>query len=334
MTEYPAGLKKVGISARLRTRIAEIFCSSYTEIRTMPARSDGESLDDFGLFAIIGTWMESDVVEATVLNAFAQGVERVFIIDNDSPDDTVATAVKSGATPLINFQTSAYDEMLRIDLIRAAMQHISSTSGMEYVWWLLLDADEFPRPVCEGTIKHYLSTIDRRCRVVGARFINHYPTPGEIANISGRHPIDFQPLCEEMESTMCRARHRKHPLIRWDRRGPRIDTTAGFHRVSCSERTVLEPAQPIAVHHFPFRNEPDTRMRLESLFGDGRGGRVVGGDVAIGHMEARRKSLDAVYQGRWEEVETLSNEEKVMGVAPVHWQDLVPGLSRDIVRWY
>src|SRR5690349_12004867 len=44
------------------------------------------------LFGIVATWCEEDVIEATVHNAFAQGCERVFIVDNESPDATLRRA--------------------------------------------------------------------------------------------------------------------------------------------------------------------------------------------------------------------------------------------------
>ena len=50
------------------------------------------------LFATICTWYEADVVYATVKNAFAQGCDRVFIIDNSSPDNTIEEALSAGAT--------------------------------------------------------------------------------------------------------------------------------------------------------------------------------------------------------------------------------------------
>ena len=51
--------------------------------------------------------MEEDVVEATVRNAFAQGVEAVYVVDNASTDATVERAVAAGATFVESFHTDA-----------------------------------------------------------------------------------------------------------------------------------------------------------------------------------------------------------------------------------
>src|SRR5580692_11506323 len=58
---------------------------------------DAHPLDDARFFAVLGTWMEEDVVEATVRNALAQGVEAVYLVDNASTDETVERAVAAGA---------------------------------------------------------------------------------------------------------------------------------------------------------------------------------------------------------------------------------------------
>ena len=47
----------------------------------------------FAVSCIVGAWMEADVIGATVKNALTQGCERVFLVDNDSHDETVAEAV-------------------------------------------------------------------------------------------------------------------------------------------------------------------------------------------------------------------------------------------------
>ena len=49
------------------------------------------------LFAVLGTWMEADIVADSVRNALTQGCERVYLVDNGSTDDTVEVAVGQGA---------------------------------------------------------------------------------------------------------------------------------------------------------------------------------------------------------------------------------------------
>jgi hypothetical protein len=62
----------------------------------MPGPGEARLFDRVGLYAIVVTWMEADVIAATVANALAQGCDRVLLVDNDSPDDTVARAVAAG----------------------------------------------------------------------------------------------------------------------------------------------------------------------------------------------------------------------------------------------
>src|SRR5215208_6033762 len=68
----------------------------------------------FRLFAVLGTWTEADIVEATVANARVQGCERVYVVDNGSSDDTVEKARSAGAILARRFATVRYDEELRL----------------------------------------------------------------------------------------------------------------------------------------------------------------------------------------------------------------------------
>jgi glycosyltransferase involved in cell wall biosynthesis len=113
--------------------------------------------------------MEEDVIEATVRNAFTQGCERVFLVDNESPDGTVETAIAAGAELAESFTTARHDEHLRIRLMNDAVWRISVAEAADHVWWLWLDADEFPHGPRGLTIRDYLATLDRSFRIVGAR---------------------------------------------------------------------------------------------------------------------------------------------------------------------
>ena len=55
-------------------------------------------------------------------NAFAQGCERVFLVDNDSRDDTVAEAVAAGAVLAETFATEQYDEVLRLEIMNRVVR--------------------------------------------------------------------------------------------------------------------------------------------------------------------------------------------------------------------
>src|SRR5262249_62389149 len=98
-----------------------------------PARPD--PLPSFHLFAILGTWLEADVVAATVRNALTQGCERVYVVDNDSPDDTVATAQAAGAIVARSFPSESYDETLRLQLMNEVVAEVSVAPGRGHGWW-------------------------------------------------------------------------------------------------------------------------------------------------------------------------------------------------------
>jgi hypothetical protein len=292
-------------------------------------------LRSFAFYAVVGTWMEADVIADTVRNAFAQGVERVYLVDNDSPDSTVPAAVDAGAQLAMTYRTDHFDDHYRFALMNALVQYVSGGQPDDHVWWLWLDADEFPRPTAEGTIREYLATLDEAIRVVGARFLNHYPTPGEVAFVPGRHPAAVQPLVEEADLNICALGHRKHPLQRWDRHGPPLRSGLGFHRAESAVRPLLEPREPIVIHHVPFREEETTRTRLRQLWSDSAGAasRAVLGDIATDHMEARWASLDAVYSGDWASVQNFLPNRPKYGVHLTDWRNLRPAVSTRLPTW-
>jgi hypothetical protein len=304
---------------------------SRGRVAHQPNPSTPVLIPSFRFFAVLGTWMEQDVVEATVRNAFAQGVEEVYLVDNASTDATVERAVAAGATVAEIFDTAVYDERIRILLMNGVVARESFASGADHVWWLWMDADEFPEGPAGSTIAQYLATLDRRFRLVGSTYYNHFPS-GVPQYISGFHPLDFQPLCERyvpLRQRFCDLPHWKHPLQRFDRAGPFLMAIDGFHTASLRTRDpVIEPDVGIVTHHVQYRDEADTRARMDLLcggparndFNDGLGHRTI---------QRRYDSLNAVYAGRWAEVNNQRGEEPMLGVHPEPWPD--PNSAR---RWY
>jgi hypothetical protein len=293
-------------------------------------------LEDFRLFAIVGTWMEADVIEATVKNAFTQGCERVFLVDNESPDDTVEKATAAGAELADSFATSRYDELLRIQLMNESVSRISAVDGSEHIWWLWLDADHFQHGPRGLTVREYLATLDRSFRIVGARFMNHYPGD-EPHYVSSFHPLDFQPLCEELSYRTCWQWHRTHPLRRSDRNRPPIWSDIGQHRAFSDEQPLFEPVEPIFEHHFPFRRKAVTLRRLRALYSETEvsTGRVDPQAVEHAHMTMRLRSLEAVYAQDWQQVEMeLAGGCRRPHVEPLPWTELVEPEHTSVKRWY
>jgi glycosyltransferase involved in cell wall biosynthesis len=287
------------------------------------------------LFAILGTYNEADLVGAAVHNALAQGVERVYLVDNASTDDTVARAVAAGAVLADSFETRCFEESVRVMLMNAVVWRISSAERADHVWWLWMDADEFCHGPARQTIATYLAGLDRRFRVVGADVYRHFPG-GKPEYIAGFHPLEFQPLCEPFsQPTMpkCGLWHHKHPLQRFDRAGPFLTAGRGFHACQPNDRVQLvEPAAGIVTHHFQFREEASTRRRLTEVYDPGTG--RAQHHLALQNVGGlgRLRSVDAVYAQRWDEVDNQRHNKADRGVHLRPWSD-VSGWSEP-KRWY
>jgi glycosyltransferase involved in cell wall biosynthesis len=305
--------------------------SSWIRVRLNPAEAD--VLEHVRLFAVLGTWMEADVVADSVRNAMTQGCERVYLVDNGSSDGTVEIAVSHGAILASSFVTNTYDERQRLHRMNAVVAEVSSAESDEHIWWLFLDADEFSHGPWGLSIHDYLKTLDKRFRIVGARYFNHFPDQYP-QHVSGLHPIEFQPLCEELVHPMCPSGHRKHPLQRYDRFAAPIECGRGFHLAECADE-LYEPVQPIFLHHFPFRGEATTRWRLGQLWAKDSSGqsRAHEADDATGHMLPRFRSLGAVYAQDWNNVENFMPSHPPRGVALKPWEELVESEHQHIRRW-
>jgi len=292
-----------------------------------------ELLSGFRLFAIVKTWMDEDVIEATVRNAMVQGAESVFVVDNGSTDATLLRAQEAGATVAEVFETSGFDGPLAQTLMNAVVARESLRSGAEHVWWLYLDSDEFPEGPGGVPISEYIATLDRRFRVVGSVCVNHLPT-GKPEYLSGFHPIDFQPLCYEFIPSwmpICRQNHWKHPLQRFDRHANFIVSRAGSHWAICPQ-DLVEPNSGIVTHHFQYRDEALTRAKLELTCGPGSPRTALYGADGMDGFSRRRRSLDAVYSQKWDDVEVEVNRNlgatRATG-GPHPWPSLA-----NVRRWY
>jgi hypothetical protein len=316
-------------------RILRILRPPRPWVLAQPNPVHANVLSPTRLFAIVGAWMEGDVIAATVRNAFAQGCERVYLVDNASPDDTVEQALSAGAILAETFSTDEYDEDVRLRIMNRVVQTVSDAEEGDHLWWLWLDADEFPHGPNGSTVFEFLGQLDRRYRIAGARFINHFPS-SRAAYVPGFHPLDFQPLCEEHRFGWCSLSHRKHPLQRFDRGGETIVCGRGFHTASSKEQPLLEPLEAIFLHHFPYRDYEITKQRLTVLCAkDSRGQtRVRAGDDAADGMIPRFQSLEAVYRGDWQNVRNYRPETGYSVPSPMPWTSLVESHHLPVKRWY
>jgi glycosyltransferase involved in cell wall biosynthesis len=280
--------------------------------RIVARRSRGTPITEFALVGIVGTWMEADIIEATVANARRQGCDSVYLLDDGSPDDTVARAEAAGAIVADTTKSERWMTREMRNRRRELVDRLATASGEQHIWFLHLDADELPQGPGGRTVREYLATLDRSTRVVGSRFLNHLPTQ-RPANLRGFHPGECQPLVYERTGHACGAGHFKHQLLRFDRDGPPLLVGYGAHRPS-GPRRVFEALEPVVVHHFQFRDEAVTRRRMQALATrmiDADGHQMRSNRSAWGRFE----DLDHVYRGEWDHVRNDGTRE--MGVADV-----------------
>ncbi len=319
MNSYRAALRALHLYTPPNVR------KGHVPYRTAPLPEKSETLE-FRFYAIIKSWMEEDIIEATVRNLFVQGVDGVFLVDQSSTDSTVERAVAAGATVAEIFDRPVFDQRFVQTLMNAVVAKESLRCGERHVWWIYVDPDEFPEGPDGMSIREYLSTLDRTFRIIGARVMNHLPDkkPGYV---TGFHPIDFQPMYYALKPWKhWTCEHWKHPLQRFDRYQQFLQCETGAHNALWGGwRTESEPPGGIVVHHFQYRDEAVTRARLQRL-SEPREDKAPQQTKGLGLFEERVQQLDAIYAGRWDRIQTDTKAP----TGPIRpW----PHLER-VRRWY
>lgn len=290
---------------------------------TLPMENTGtDPLSNFTLYALLFTWFEADIIEATVKNLFAQGVERVFVIDNDSPDNTREVAETAGAEVVSIYRSNNFNEAMKVMKVNEITRQIVADAAHDHVWVLHVDADELPTGPHGKTVRQYLETLDSEFRIVGSTWIQHRPTM-TIHNIPGFHPAEFQLHSRYQGGEgVCTLGHNKHQLIRYDKGGVEIKTGPGYHWY---DSLVLqkEPVDTLWAHHFNFREFDVTQCRLKTLVETRMAQRNAfakrrsGSDDAECFWTTRYKKMDTNY--------VASSSDRV-------WPELVNTV--DIPKWY
>ncbi len=298
------------------------------------------------LYAVIGSWFEGDIIAECVRNLKANGVEKIFLVDNDSPDDTVAKAEAAGVIDVRSFKTAYYDDDVRLRLMNSVMQEITEAEKLPELWWLSLDADEFPCGPNGERVIDFVNSLPPEVNCVGCDSIDLYPE-GPDYYADGMHPADmmFKAIRrKEHRDIYCNRSHWKHPLTRQRGGVYELAQSRGAHvPYTTSGLQAVEPASELTLFHAPLRRPENARKRLEALCGANQslGGRPRSASddkVTKGNGAVKRwRSLEAIYAGRWMDVELPHAQGyggDITGIALYDWRKKLAPSAIGFPRWY
>lgn len=297
------------------------------------------------LNAIISTWYDGDIIQSTVKNCFEQGCSRVFILDNDSPDDSVEQALNAGAELAECYKTEFYDDDLRIkkqnDFIkRRVVSSAFDTKGMpSNIWWMALDADEFLIGHNGARVIDTLSTLSGAIRCVGSFAIDLYPQSKD-EYIVGQHPAQCMSkglIRRGGWGRYCECGHWKHSLLRYVDGMYDVALSRGNHMNAqpTGSTNLKEPPFGCWMFHAPLRTYDAAKARLTALCGKNPNGtkrRSAGDDEVTKDNGAIRrfKSLEHIYSGQWDRVDYPHSQmygRPITGIALYPWRVLTPELA-------
>lgn len=290
------------------------------------------------VYAIISTWHDGDIIAATVKNCFENGCTRVLVLDNASPDNSVEAAKAAGAEIAEVYQTEYYDDDLRIRKQNNIIKEIVEKEKNRELWFVTLDADEFPSGINGEPFRDTLGRLPGPIRTIGSNAIDLYPTGDERYEI-GDHPATcFSQGINRTAKFACPQHHWKHVAIRYFNGLYDVAQSRGNHYPAMPTKTasILEPKIELPIFHCPMRNYEDAKARLTALCGkqnDFGYHRSAGDDDAIGGQGAikRFKSLEAIYAQKWHEVELPHSQmygRQIVGICPYPWRVLNPSLNK------
>lgn len=346
--QWVAGDDPVVSHAKLNCGAMAGHIHLYPSTDVAPRRATPSTAE---IYAVIGTWHEADVIEATVKNCLANGVKKVFIIDNDSPDRTCAVAEAAGAIVSKVYKTTLYDDDYRVRLVNECAAAVTTAEKLPELWWMFLDADEFPCGPNGERLLDFVRSLDPKFNIVGANAVDLYPVDGQLYR-PGLHPADV--LTQGMwrkhgRGVFCSKGHWKHLLFRTQNGNFDLSLARGFHIAyvkpipDTNRPSILtkEPPETMFLFHAPIRAKEDTFRRLEALCGkataDGKP-RSAGDDKLLGSQGAikRWRHLEDIYAGNWDRVALPHCQmygQNVVGLTLLPWRNLVPTMTT-FPRWY
>lgn len=265
-------------------------------------------------------WNEEDIIESTIKHLFAQGCANVFIVDNNSTDRTVAVALNAGAKLAGSFESKYFNEDLKIAHLNATVKFINKNTAEDRIWWLYVDADEFPN-IEGGTIAHHLNLLGSEIRAIHGYLFDHLPAHSPH-HVQGYHPIDFQPVCVKTATS-------KIPLLRYDKGKKHLFSIGGAHDFITHRESIPTLMDILQIHHFPYRNIDATLLRLKKLIDRNNSGLK---DIdwekerQLNHIS---KPIISGYQSRYDSLHSTYNNKNLCLKTKSLLYDF-----KNITRWY
>jgi glycosyltransferase involved in cell wall biosynthesis len=275
------------------------------------------------IFGVMAVWNEEDVIYATIRNLFEQGVDRVFVLDDTSDDATRSEARAAGADVILTTHDGVFRETGMTNKIQNLITEQTAQVGGD-LWWMIADADEFPRGPAGRSIRELVEELPSWVDVVGSRVLEHYPTgPSDYTDRTS--PLECLPLAAWYRNAYCAVGHWKHQLLRMRGAGD-LMPLHGHHTAAADDgRRVREHADSLLMHHFPWRNRDQTEARLRRL-GSAEGRYATSPDgFLMARLAQRMRMLDHIYDGRFDLVPNPFPGERKLGLDVRHWRDLVSG---------
>ena len=275
------------------------------------------------LNAVMCVWNEEDIIESTVKHAFAQGCSNVFIIDNASTDRTVEIAINAGAILADAFESKYFDETQKIARLNSVVKTYNAQSPDEHVWWLYLDADEFPNIDHSYRIIDFIASLDPSIRLIHGHLFHHVPTHPPY-NVHGYHPADFIPVATKTNIE-------KIPLVRYDKGKQHLYSCGGAHTVDSAGESIPMIKGILNIHHFHYRRPEDSIARLKLLLKKNDDG-----SSRVDWMDAREQNVKksetakSVYHDRYKQANEMYNQNRHLSL----FSDSLPYNHKNITRWY
>lgn len=252
------------------------------------------------LLGVVAAWNEDDIIWSTVTHLLAEGCAEVFVLDDSSTDATAGEARAAGAQVVPRESTARWWEAERCAAVNALIAEETRRRRQE-VWWLVADADEFP--TSPGSVRHFLDDLPETVDVVGSAVVEHYPVSGSTWSTRS-DPLRRRGFVCPYPSDYCPQGHWKHQLF-LQRTPDDLAVMPGAHTLRAKDgRRVREWREPVAMHHFPFRDLDRLERRLRGVEdGTGRYGTAVD---SFTRWRARHR-LRVVQQLRAGDLHRLSN---------------------------